>query len=358
MKLPRQLCSVFAIVGLLSVGCYNPNSNTITGVDSSNLDSPVADAVVSLDGSPEDLDGDSIANALDNCPTVANRDQLNADSDKLGDACDNCRNQVNNDQADGDGDLRGNVCDNCATTPNPNQHDEDLDGMGDVCDGCPIVGGLASNLDPDSDGVTGSCDQYPGVAEKIVFFEGFGGPALPTTITAQGNWTLSADAAQGAAAVDAPAVLSFASGAGAGIVTGTLMFNVALTAVDTAAPLQMLTGLAAYNSVSGASKACGPTRKIPIINGNALSTGTFTSFSAFSLGTAALNGPALSAGDSLMTTLHMAPSGGAVRGCEVINPVSGTKKTSDVIFDLVSPVGVRLDGITGNVTWVMVTAPM
>lgn len=358
MMLPRQLCSVLAIAGLLGVSCYNPNSNTSTGVDSRNVDSPTTDAAGALDGSPEDLDGDSIANALDNCPTVANRDQVNVDNDKLGDACDNCRNQGNNDQADSDGDLRGNVCDNCATTRNANQHDEDLDGMGDVCDGCPIEGGLASNLDPDSDGVTGSCDQYPGVAEKIVFFEGFGGPALPASITAQGDWTLSADTAHGAATLDAPAVLSFNSGAGAGVLTGTLQFNVALTAVDTAAPLQMLTGLASYNAVSGASKACGPTRKIPIIAGNSLTTGTFASFATFNLSTAALNAPALTAGDSLTTTLRMAPADAPVRSCEVTNTASDVTKTSSAIFELSSPVGIRFDGITGNVTWVMVTAPM
>ena len=181
---------------------------------------------------------------------------------------------------------------------------------------------------------------------------------MPATITAQGTWTLSADAAAGAAALDAPAVLSFDSGAGAGMLTGTLMFNVALTAVDTAAPLQMLTGIAGFNSVSGVSKACGPTRRIPLITGNALATGTFGSFAAFSLSTAALSAPALSAGDSLTTTLHMAPAGAAIRGCDVVNPATGASKTSTAIFDLASPVGVRLDGITGNVTWVMVTAPM
>ncbi len=357
MRLNRQANSVFAICGLLMLSCYNPNGNNSSGLDGSG-EGPVNDASILVDGSPFDLDGDSIANALDNCPTVANRDQLNADNDRLGDACDNCRNQVNNDQADSDNDLHGNACDNCPTAQNANQHDEDLDGTGDVCDGCPIAGGLASTVDPDTDGVTGICDQYPGIAEHITFFEGFGGPALPATITAQGTWTLSADAAVGTAANGAPAVLSFDSGAGVGMLTGTLLFNVALTAVDTAAPLQMLTGIAGYNSVSGASKACGASRKLPFINGNALATGTFASFATFNLSTAALSAPPLAAGDSLATTLHMAPAGAAIRGCEVVNPTTGASKTSTAIFEVASPVGVRLDGITGNVTWVMVTAPM
>ncbi|MBP9087852.1 MAG: thrombospondin type 3 repeat-containing protein, partial [Kofleriaceae bacterium] len=218
MRPYQHFAWVFAFVGLLAMSCYSPNG------PNDNIDGRSNDATVQLDGSPSDLDGDSILNEQDNCPTVANRDQGNADGDSRGDACDNCPNQGNINQVDTDGDLRGNACDNCPSAANANQHDEDLDGIGDVCDSCPIEGGVTSNSDTDSDGVTGVCDQYPGVAERIVFFEGFGGPTLPTTIAAQGVWTVSGDAAQGAAALDAPAVLSFNSGADAGALTGTLMF--------------------------------------------------------------------------------------------------------------------------------------
>lgn len=59
----------------------------------------------------DDRDGDGIPDAQDNCPFVANRDQL-----------------------DTDGDGVGNACDNCPTLPNPNQLDTNGNGVGDVCD--------------------------------------------------------------------------------------------------------------------------------------------------------------------------------------------------------------------------------
>jgi Thrombospondin type 3 repeat len=37
---------------------------------------------------PADTDGDGVADASDNCPSVSNADQADADSDGLGDACD------------------------------------------------------------------------------------------------------------------------------------------------------------------------------------------------------------------------------------------------------------------------------
>jgi extracellular elastinolytic metalloproteinase len=72
----------------------------------------------------QDLDGDGRAIASDNCPNVANADQLDTDADGVGDACDSdddndgvpdaqdsCRMDRNSDQADVDGDGRGDACD-------------------------------------------------------------------------------------------------------------------------------------------------------------------------------------------------------------------------------------------------------
>ena len=58
-----------------------------------------------------DNDGDGIPNAIDNCPSVPNSNQLDSDGDGRGDACDNCPAVANPDQADLDGDGLGNACD-------------------------------------------------------------------------------------------------------------------------------------------------------------------------------------------------------------------------------------------------------
>ena len=57
-----------------------------------------------------DIDADGIPNRNDNCPVVANEDQLDRDSDEVGDVCDNCPNHSNPYQMDSDDDGRGNAC--------------------------------------------------------------------------------------------------------------------------------------------------------------------------------------------------------------------------------------------------------
>ncbi|AWB68034.1 hypothetical protein C2869_17090 [Saccharobesus litoralis] len=107
-----------------------------------------------------DLDGDSIDNTLDNCPTITNNEQKDLDGDGLGDVCDsdmdgdlvlnevdNCPLNANSDQADMDGDGLGDLCDpdidgdffdndldNCPDIYNSDQADFDIDGIGDACD--------------------------------------------------------------------------------------------------------------------------------------------------------------------------------------------------------------------------------
>jgi hypothetical protein len=95
-----------------------------------------------------DADSDGVDDRDDNCPLVANRDQVDDDADDAGDACDNCPPgsvpvEINPDQADADADGVGDVCDNCSAQANPTQSDLDGDGVGDPCDGC---------IDADHDG--------------------------------------------------------------------------------------------------------------------------------------------------------------------------------------------------------------
>ncbi len=83
-----------------------------------------------------DTDGDFVADPCDNCPLVANNDQLDTDGDGVGDVCDNCPTVANPGQADGDGDGVGDACDNCPADFNPAQTDSDGDMIGDACDVC------------------------------------------------------------------------------------------------------------------------------------------------------------------------------------------------------------------------------
>ena len=100
-----------------------------------------------------------------------------------------------NDDVDGDG--VANAVDNCPTIANPTQHDEDGDGVGDACDLCPHIAELAA-VDTDGDGVGDSCDPNPTVAgDSIVAFLPFDGTALPTGWTtfvqAGAGWSVSND---------------------------------------------------------------------------------------------------------------------------------------------------------------------
>jgi hypothetical protein len=79
-------------------------------------------------GPVADGDSDGVADAADNCPTVANPDQTDSNGNGLGDACDGVS------PTDTDGDGVPNATDNCPTIANPDQADVDNDGQGDVCD--------------------------------------------------------------------------------------------------------------------------------------------------------------------------------------------------------------------------------
>ncbi|MFH2055077.1 MAG: M43 family zinc metalloprotease [bacterium] len=129
-----------------------------------------------------DVDGDDVLNAADNCPHVANTDQLDVDGDTVGNVCDNCMNTPNRDQADYDNDGIGDVCDDCTDSDddgygdpgfalntctddncpyifNPGQEDNDNDLLGNLCDNCPDDYNPGQEDEWD-DGVGDLCDGY------------------------------------------------------------------------------------------------------------------------------------------------------------------------------------------------------
>jgi len=87
--------------------CSWSGEESVLGYDS---DRSVVPHPHTCDEPSRDLDGDTIEEALDNCPGLAN-DQADADADSRGDACDNCPAVPNLSQADSDGDGTGDACD-------------------------------------------------------------------------------------------------------------------------------------------------------------------------------------------------------------------------------------------------------
>jgi len=141
---------------------------------------------VDADGIPDacdeliDSDGDTIADWLDNCPTIANQDQANHDSDLYGDVCDD------ND----DGDQRIDELDDCPlgdlgwAPTNINDYDndgcydmgedtdDDGDGIDDEDDLCPtgMHWGWTSNAtnDIDSDGCKDSLEDTDDDGDGVI----------------------------------------------------------------------------------------------------------------------------------------------------------------------------------------------
>ncbi len=137
-----------------------------------NADQLDADGDGQGDACDRDMDTDGVDDAEDNCPGLSNPDQLDADADGAGDACDsdddgdgtadetdNCPVTSNAGQVDGDADGTGDACDNCPAEANADQADGDADGSGDLCDVCPAD---AAN-DGDADGVCDGSDNCVGL---------------------------------------------------------------------------------------------------------------------------------------------------------------------------------------------------
>ncbi|HYD49749.1 MAG TPA: FG-GAP-like repeat-containing protein, partial [Terriglobales bacterium] len=108
--------------------------------------------------SDADRDGDSYIDCIDNCPAIANADQVDEDGDGSGDLCDGCPSDPNKQEprhcgcgaaeTDSDGDWVPDCIDQCPSNPFRAQRgncgcdapatDRDFDGIPDCDDQCPL----------------------------------------------------------------------------------------------------------------------------------------------------------------------------------------------------------------------------
>jgi hypothetical protein len=140
-------------------------------------------AEITVAGSSQDADGDQIDDRVDNCPSVANFDQVNTDAsdqDRDGHEGEDTIDGVDNDgdtrvDEDPPGDAAGDACDddddndtvpdaddNCPLDVNPNQADYDGDGLGDACDPPPTPTPTPTPTPSPTSVPTGSSTPTPG----------------------------------------------------------------------------------------------------------------------------------------------------------------------------------------------------
>lgn len=107
----------------LSAGC-----GPLLGLDPPSL--AAADAPITQ---PVDTDGDGVADATDNCPSIPNKDQTDSDRNGVGDACEGCIALALRTSDDDDNDMINDPTDTCFGKPGAGV-DSDSDGISDACD--------------------------------------------------------------------------------------------------------------------------------------------------------------------------------------------------------------------------------
>jgi hypothetical protein len=133
---------------------YNVSS-TGAPVDLELLEEAIVASIDQFETSAQngDADGDGVFPPDDNCPEVANANQVDFDGDGVGDACDNCIATFNSNQTDLDLNGRGDVC-NCLPGT-----DADGDTICNEADLCPTFPqNDITQLDTDEDGIPNECE--------------------------------------------------------------------------------------------------------------------------------------------------------------------------------------------------------